>query len=218
MYFLPTQVVEYDRKRLQNQQIGQQSMFVDDERSAIFWLQNFLKARPSTYQEIQPEFLKQLGASWKKYEARPELLSLLEDNFVRYEGTEEVPPQIHGYLSSNYHELRNLAKDAPALRAKARERWYVPDPNRAEDLEKKREQHLLREFEQYRQTGGRKLKLFRLEALRAGFRAAWQRGDYALITEVGRKLPDNVLQEDEKLLLWYDQAQLRQTQSGKTLP
>jgi hypothetical protein len=215
MYFLPEQVVEYDRKRLQNKQIGQQSMFVDDERSAIFWLQNFLKERPSTYQEIQPEFLKQLGASWKKYEARPELLSLLEENFLRYEGSGEVPPQIHSYLSSNYHELRNLAKDAPTLRAKARERWYVPDPNRAEDLEKKRENHLLREFEQYRQATGRKLKIFRLEALRAGFRQAWQRGDYPLIVEVGRKLPENVLQEDEKLLLWYDQSQLRQAQSGK---
>jgi hypothetical protein len=37
----------------------------------------------------------------------------------------------------------------PALVAKAQDRWYVPDPNKAQDLEKKREKALLKEFETY---------------------------------------------------------------------
>ena len=45
---------------------------------------------------------------------------------------DEVPSQIHSYLSSNFKELRNLAKDNPLLRVRAKDRWYVPDPNKAE--------------------------------------------------------------------------------------
>ena len=56
----------------------------------------------------------------------------------------------------------------------------------------------------------RHLKLFRLEAVRAGFRQAWQAKDYATILEVTCKIPDDVLHEDPKLLMWYDQAQTRQ--------
>jgi len=57
--------------------------------------------------------------------------------------------------------------------SKATDRWYVPDPNKAQDLEKKREKTLLKEFETYKVFAGRKIKESRLEVLRAGFRAAW---------------------------------------------
>ncbi len=53
------------------------------------------------------------------------------------------------------------------------------------------------------------MKLFRLEAVRAGFRRVWQAKDYATIVEVARKIPDDVLHEDAKLLMWYDQALVR---------
>lgn len=102
-----------------------------------------------------------------------------------------------------------MDKADPRLKAKARDRWYVPDPNKAQDLEKKRERALLKEFDEYAGATGRKLKEFRLEVLRAGFKAAWGRKDYATIIKVAQKIPDEALQEDEKLLLWYDQALTR---------
>jgi hypothetical protein len=120
-----------------------------------------------------------------------------------------VPSQIHSYLSSNYKDLRNLAKDDPALQAEAKERWYVPDPNKAGDLEKLRERALLKEFEEYRKSSQRRLKVFRLEAVRAGFKKAWQERDYGTILAVADKIPEDVLQEDPKLLMWFDQAQTR---------
>ncbi len=209
MVFLPEQVTEYDKKRAQVAQAPQIEMFVADERSAIDWLADFLKQRPSTYQELHPEFISQLGAGWKKHEAKPELLALLENNFLKYDGAGEVPSQIHSYLSTNHKDLRGLNKSEPRLVAKAQDRWYVADPNKAIDLEKKREKALLKEFDDYVGATGRKLKEFRLEVLRAGFKAAWGRKDYATIIKVAQKIPEEALQEDEKLLLWYDQALTR---------
>nr|WP_232470308.1 DNA methyltransferase [Methylococcus sp. BF19-07] len=212
MIFLPEQVAEYDKKRAQMAQAPQMELFVSDERSAIDWLADFLKRRPSTYQELHPEFITQLGAGWKKHESKPELAALLEDNFLKYDGTGDVPSQIHAYLSSNFKELRGLEKNDPRLVAKAKDRWYVPDPNKAQDLEKKREK-VLKEFDTYLAATGRRLKEFRLEVLRAGFKAAWARRDYQTIIKVAQKIPDEALQEDEKLLLWYDQA-LTRMESG----
>jgi len=209
MFFLPAQVAEYDKRRAQYVQAPQMELFVSDERSAIDWLADFLKTRPSTYQEIHPEFISQLGAGWKKHEAKPELAALLENNFLKYDGIGEVPSQIHSYLSTNHKDLRSLDKSDLRLKGKALDRWYMPDPNKAQDLEKKRERALLREFEGYAKTTGRKLKEFRLEALRAGFKVAWGNKDYQSIINVAQKIPEEALQEDEKLLLWYDQAVTR---------
>lgn len=209
MVFLPEQVTEYDRKRIQAAQAPQMELFVSDERSAIDWLTDFLRKRPSTYQEIHPEFTTQLGAGWKKHEEKPELSGLLEDNFLRYNGSGDVPSQIHSYLSTNFKDLRGLEKDDSRLKAKAKDRWYVPDPSKAKDLEQKRERSLMKEFDAYKTAPGRRLKEFRLEVLRTGFKNAWAAKDYKTIISVAQKIPEEALQEDEKLLLWYDQAVTR---------
>lgn len=207
MYFLPEQTVEYDRKRLTVEEVDAPELFVLDEATAREWLREYLKRRPSTFQELHPQFIREIGG-WQKHETPLELSELLGQNFLCYDGNGPVPEQIHAYLSSNWKELRNLAKDDPALRAKARDRWYVPDPNKAGDLEKLREKALLKEFDAYKQEK-KKLKVFRLEAVRAGFKKAWADRDYATIVAVADKIPANVLEEDPKLLMWYDQATTR---------
>jgi len=186
----------------------QLQLFITDEASAIQWLKQQLTRKPQTFQELHPQFLKEIGG-WQKHEKPLELSELLEQNFLRYDGKGEVPSQIHSYLSRNFKELRNLPKDDELLRAKAKDRWYVPDPTKATDLERLRERALLREFEEYRESKQKRLKVFRLEAVRAGFKKAWQERDYATIIAVARKIPENVLQEDQKLLMWYDHALTR---------
>ena len=209
MVFLSEQVATYDRKRTQFAQAPQMELFVSDERSAIDWLTDFLRKRPSTYQEVHPEFTSQVGAGWKKHEERPELSALLDENFLRFDGNGDVPSQIHSYLSTNFKDLRGLEKEDPRLKAKAKDRWFVPDPNKAKDLEQKRERSLLKEFEAYKTATKRQLKESRLEVLRTGFKTAWASKDYKTIIGIAEKLPDETLQEDEKLLLWYDQALTR---------
>ena len=208
MVFLLEQVAEYDRKRMAAQEVMQLEIFVVDESSAIQWLKRQLARKPQSFQDVHPQFIREI-AGWQRHEKMPELSEMLDQNFLYYDGVGEVPSQIHAYLSTNFKELRNLPKDHPALRAKAGGRWYVPDPNKAADVEKRRTSILLREFEEYRQSPQRRLRLFRLEAVRAGFFKAYQEQDYATIIKVAGKIPEAVLQEDQKLLLWYDQALTR---------
>ncbi|NKE72822.1 DNA methyltransferase [Candidatus Manganitrophus noduliformans] len=209
MYFLPEQVAEYERKRMTSRELLQLDLFVSDEASAIQWLKQQIVRKPQTFQELQPQFMRETQGGWQKYEKPLELSELLEQNFLRYDGNGEVPSQTHSYLSTNFKELRNLPKDDERLRAKGKDRWYVPDPNKVGDLEKLRERSLLKEFEDYRTSSQKRLKIFRIEAVRAGFKKAWQERDYATIITVARKIPEDVLQEDPKLLMWYDQAMTR---------
>ena len=214
MYFLQEQAVEHDRKRLTVRRIKQLALLVTDEKSAIEWLRLQLKARPRSFQAIHPDFVRELGG-WQRHEQLLELSTLLEQNFLCYDGEGEVPCQIHGYLSSNYKDARNLPKDDSTLRKRARDRWYVPDVNKATDLERLRERTLLREFQTYREPSLRRLTKFRLEAVRAGFRRAWGKGDYDTILDIARKVPDKVLREDLQLLMWYDQAKRRKEAEGE---
>ena len=224
MYFLPEQVAEYDKKRMTVREILQIQLFVTDESSAIQWLKQQLLKKPQTFQEIHPQFLKEIGG-WQKHEKPLELSELLEQNFLRYDGKGPIPAQVVSWMKQSA-ELRKLIQDELAtgrameengqlstqssvLITCAKDRWYVPDPNKAGDLEKLRERSLLKEFEEYRASNQKRLKVFRLEAVRAGFRKAWQERDYATIITVARKIPEDVLQEDPRLLMWYDQALTR---------
>ena len=114
MVFLPDQVAEYDRKRMAAREVAQLQIFVVDESSAIQWLRRQLGPKPQSFQDIHPQFLREI-AGWQKHEKLPELSEMLDQNFLLYDGTGEVPSQIHGYLSTNFKELRRLPKDQPGL-------------------------------------------------------------------------------------------------------
>jgi len=213
MFFLPNQVNEYDRKRINVSELRQLSLFVTDENSAIQWLRLQLQNKPQTFQELQPQFMP-ISRSWAKHEKEIELKELLEDNFIKYDGEGPIPAQIWSWLQKS-SKLREKMKDLTpetadiSLKAEAKERWYVPDPARAQDLERLREKALLREFEEYRNHVGKKIRIFRTEAVRAGFKRLWTEKDYKGIVEVADKLSDKVIQEDPKLLMYYDNALTR---------
>jgi len=208
MFFRQDQVSEYDRKRTTVSELRQLSLFVSDEASATQWVRQQLQAKPQTFQDLQPQFMQQLQ-HWAKHERTIELKELLELNFLCYDGKGPVPSQIHGYLSTNFKALRNIEKEDEALKAKAVDRWYVPDPKKEGDQEKRRLRVLLKEFGEYRASTSRKIKQFRTEAVRAGFKHCYDEQDYQTIVDVADKLPPQVIQEDEKLLMYYDVATMR---------
>ncbi|MBC7260900.1 MAG: DNA methylase, partial [Chloroflexi bacterium] len=127
----------------------------------------------------------------------PQTYQEIQPHFLRqlHQAQHEALPELSHILEQNFLQDEHG-------------RWYVPDPNRASDLEKLRHKALLREFATYTEGRGR-LKQFRTEAVRAGFADAWRRQDYQTIIRVAERLPESVLQEDAELLMYYDNAQLR---------
>lgn len=82
-------------------------------------------------------------------------------------------------------------------------KWYIPDLTKSGDVTKLREKNLLKEFQGYLDTNG-KLKVFRFEAIRAGFSKLWKNKDYKTIVSVVERLPEETIQEDSNLLMYYD--------------
>ncbi len=82
-------------------------------------------------------------------------------------------------------------------------RWYIPDVTKEGDVAKLREKSLWKEFEGYMNSKG-KLKLFRSEAIRVGFSRLWKEKNYQAIVDIAERLPEQAIQEDANLLMYYD--------------
>ncbi|WP_053959403.1 DNA methyltransferase [Sulfobacillus thermosulfidooxidans] len=197
MVFMEDQVAEYDQKKMLVKELLQADLFVSNESTAIEWIRQRLMSKPQSYQNLQPDFMKAIQ-HLEKYESLPELMELLEQNFLKYDGEEEMPEQIVSYLRANYHNFRGTEVTSE-MRQKAKGFWYVPDPRKAADLEKLRERDLWREFEHYLEdakTSSKRLKTCRSEALKVGFKRLWTEQKYADIILVGDKLPPGLVHDD----------------------
>lgn len=82
-------------------------------------------------------------------------------------------------------------------------RWYIPDTKKEGDVAKLREKKLWKEFEGYLASKG-KLKLFRSEAIRVGFARLWKDKNYQAIVDMAERLPEQTVQEDPNILMYYD--------------
>ena len=83
MFFLSEQVSEYDRKRIEVREVEQLELFVSNEKSAIQWVRRQLESKPTTYQDLQPHYMREAQRVWEKHERPLELLTILEQNFVK---------------------------------------------------------------------------------------------------------------------------------------
>jgi hypothetical protein len=88
-------------------------------------------------------------------------------------------------------------------------KWYVANPENESDLEKLRNKRLLKQFDAYKEDASKpkgKIKEARVEALRVGFKHCYQEKDFKTIVQIGDRIPNNLLMEDEVLLQFYDIA------------
>lgn len=151
----------------------------------------FVNDEKSAIQWLRRELDPELGGGPQTYQD-------LQPKFLRelHQARHEDLPELSEMLVQNF------------LQDEETDRWYVPDPGHQADLEKLRERSLLREFQEYAQGKGR-LRVFRTEAVRVGFKHAWSGRAYRTIVRVAERLPSQVLQEDPALLMYYDNALLR---------
>jgi hypothetical protein len=142
MYFLPTQVNEYDQKRLEVGETEQLQLFVSDEKTAIQWVRQQLSKMPMSYADLQPMYMKEAQKVWDAHEQPLELQLILEQNCVKTaNGMWRLPdPKKEADLEQIRH--RALMKEfqqyvdtkgklkvvrTEALRAGFKECWQKPD-------------------------------------------------------------------------------------------
>ncbi|PKO16711.1 MAG: hypothetical protein CVU39_07760 [Chloroflexi bacterium HGW-Chloroflexi-10] len=89
--------------------------------------------------------------------------------------------------------------------------WKRPDQLTQAELEKKRHERLLRQFEEYLNTAraNQKLKEVRLEAVIAGFTECYRSGRYNDILTVGHKLDKSLLENSTDLYDFIDIAEAK---------
>lgn len=125
-----------------------------------------------------------------------------------------IIPQTYAEIQPKFmQEIRSIEKheELPELSSLLEDnflkedsgKWYIPDTNKAVDVMRLREKKLVKEFEEYLNIPG-KLKKFRTEAVRAGFAKLWKDRNYDLIVKTAERLPEEVVQEDDKILMYYD--------------
>lgn len=134
------------------------------------------------------------------------LYQQLSDSFCGSQTYAELQPKFMQEVKSvdRYEEMpeltilleENFLHDEKGL-------WYIPDTNKESDVIKLREKNLWKEFEGYINSKG-KLKLFRSEAIRVGFSRLWKEKNYKAIVEIAERLPEQTIQEDSNLLMYYD--------------
>ena len=136
------------------------------------------------------------------------LHQLLDKTHLSYQ---EIQPkylqELHQDKREEIPELLDMLKENFVQDAAGK--WYIPDLTDAADLAKLRRKKLLKEFYDSYAAGKQKIKVARQEAIRAGFDDCWAKKDYATIVHVGDRLPEAVLQEDQALLMYYDNASSR---------
>lgn len=109
----------------------------------------------------------------------------------------DILPELKTILEENFIET-------------AEGKWRLPNSQDDADMDALRRKALMREFNLYRDQALRpksKLREVRVEAIREGLSQCYKAKDFATIVAVCNKIPENLLNEDPQILMFYNMAQ-----------
>ena len=110
MYFTATQANEYEEKKKDTAGFNNLFVFIDSEAEGIEWLKRKLAEGPKTYSEIQPEWMKDLRSP-KKGDNLPELMLILEENFIKEPDGKWRLPNIQDDVDKNQLRTKALLRE-----------------------------------------------------------------------------------------------------------
>ncbi|MBR2228194.1 MAG: hypothetical protein IJ893_10050 [Bacteroidales bacterium] len=84
MFFSAEQAIEYEEKKRETSSFVSLALLVGSEAEGIEWLKRKLEESPKTYSDILPDWMQDLVQP-KKGDSLPELMQILEDNFLKDE-------------------------------------------------------------------------------------------------------------------------------------
>ena len=177
MFFTASQAIEYEQKKEKCSGFVPMALFISSEAEGIEWLKRELQ-NSQTYSDLQPEWMKNMLPP-KKGDVLPELMSILEENFIKDE-------------EGNW---RNPDPEKAADLEIIRNRRMMKEFNMY--------------LEQAQKPKAKRMKDTRLEVLRYGFKECYKQKNYQAIVTVGDHILESLLQEDEVLLQYYDIASSR---------
>lgn len=84
MFFTAEQAIEYEEKKKETTSFVSLALLVGSEAEGIEWLRRKLEERPKMYSEILPDWMQDLVTP-KKGDTLPELMQILDENFLKDE-------------------------------------------------------------------------------------------------------------------------------------
>ena len=84
MFFTAEQAIEYEDKKKETSSFVSLALLVGSEAEGIEWLKRKLEEGPKTYSEILPDWMQDLVKP-KKGDTLPELMQILDENFLKDE-------------------------------------------------------------------------------------------------------------------------------------
>jgi DNA modification methylase len=110
MFFNVEQVQEYDKLKKETTEFVQLSLLISTEEDGVIWLKNILEKKACTYQEIQPLWMQSL-AGLRKGDILPELITILEEHFLKNENNEWYAPDAENEAHLEKLRTKRLLKD-----------------------------------------------------------------------------------------------------------
>ena len=177
VYFSASHAMEYERLKSGSQSFVPMALFISSEAEGIEWLKIRLQ-QPKSYKEIHPEWIKDLSSS-KKGDKVPELIEILEENFIKDEDEKWHIPDLEDSVQLEAIRTKRMLKEFNIYLEQAK----LPKSGRIANT--------------------------KLEVLRFGFKECNKAKNYKDIVLVGDHIEETLLMEDEQLLMYYLKASKR---------
>jgi len=110
MFFTAEQAIEYEEKKKETTSFVSLALLVGSEAEGIEWLKRKLEEGPKTYSEILPDWMQDLVKP-KKGDTLPELMQILDENFLKDENGYWHIPDLNDQAQMDAVRNKRLLKE-----------------------------------------------------------------------------------------------------------
>lgn len=110
MFFTAEQAIEYEEKKKDTSSFVSLALLVGSEEEGIEWLKRKLESGPKTYSDILPDWMQDLVKP-KKGDTLPELMQILDENFLKDENGYWHIPDVNDQAQLEAVRTKRLLKE-----------------------------------------------------------------------------------------------------------
>ena len=110
LFFTAAQLNMYLEKKKNAQEFVPMGLIIGGEADGIEWLRNRLRDKPQTYQQISPDWMQAINGL-RKGDVLPELMEILDENFIQNEDSSWRLPNIQDDVDKDKLRTKALLKE-----------------------------------------------------------------------------------------------------------